>query len=447
MKRNPRWSRLLGGLLVGAFSLTACSGQSSDEMDSSGDSLSVPDEVSGSAVIWSRSGDLFNVFDEAIQKFEQKYPDIEIDHQAVDIDAKLQNTLITGTDVPDGVFLDDAKIGAYRDFLWNVSDALGPYSSDILEQKIGVNTIDGKVYGIPFDSNPGLLFYNEAALTRAGVDPSEIVTYDDLIVAAEKYQAEVPEAKPIHLEQAPFLAQLQLDMYASQLGTALADQDGNVQLDSPEFEKILGFLNEVNEKGLGTRAEYLSPSDVGALDDELQVFYPWAIWFDFAPQQQLTKTKGNWRAMPLPAWEEGGPRSGAMGGSSFVLPREGKNSAAAFKFYEFLMFDADGYQTVWGPNSVYPNGLNTSIPAYKPALDAEKPLFKPFPEMGNQDLWGIAIEAASEIPEGTPIPAWWTGAVDFLGNNLQKMYDGDMTPQDVIAESSEEIQKNLIDRE
>src|SRR5690606_5985230 len=236
-------------------------------------------------------------------------------------------------------------------------------------------------------------------------------------------QAAKPESHPIHLEQSAFLGQLQLEMYTSQLGTSLANADGELRLDSPEYTQILTFLDTVQTEGLGTRAEYLSPTDIAELENGNQVFYPWAIWFDFAPQQLLPETSGDWRAMELPAWEAGGARSGAMGGSSFVLPREGENSELAWLVYEFLMYDEAGYSAVWGENDIYPTGLNTSIPAYLPAADPDKPLFQPLEALGGQDLWQVATTAGAQIPGGTAIPSWWNGAVDYLGNDLQKMLD------------------------
>lgn len=411
--------------------------------------LKAPTEKSpkGTITIWDRSGDLYKVFDAAIADFNKVYPGITVKHEAVDIDAKLQNTLITGTGVPDGVFLDDAKVGGYANYLWNLNDVLAPYTKDIAKQKVDVNKVKGGIYGVPFDLDPGLLFYNAKALKAAGIDPASITTYDDLLAAGKKYQEFKPGSKPIHLEQTGFLGQLQLEMYASQLGTSIADARGKLRLDSPAYKQILGWLDEVQKQGLGTRAEYLSPSDVGALDSGTEVFYPWSIWFDFAPQQQLTATKGDWRAMPLPAWKDGGARSGAMGGSSFVLPKDGKNSQLAWLFYKFLMFDKAGYTAVYGPNSVYPGGLNTSIPAYEPAANPSKPLFKPIEAMGNQDLWSTAIKAGKQIPGGAPIPTWWAGAVDYLGTNIQKMLDGTMTPDQVIQQSSTDIQSNLVDRQ
>ncbi|UNX54682.1 extracellular solute-binding protein [Georgenia sp. TF02-10] len=443
------------GFLAAATVLAACGpsiapeGASSEPTAADPDALQAPtdESPSGEITIWDRSGDLFNVFDAAIAAFNEKYPDITVHHEAVDIDAKLQNTLITGSDVPDGVFLDDAKVAGFADYLWNLEGVLEPYVDDIAQQKVDVNTLDGGMYGVPFDLNPGLLYYNATALEAAGVDAATIETYDDLLEAARQYKTAVPAAGPIHLEQSAFLGQLQLDMYASQLGTSLADENGALRIDSPEYAQVLTFLDTVQKEGLGTRAEYLTQSDVGALESAKQVFYPWAIWFSFAPQQQLTETFGDWRAMPLPAWSEGGARSGAMGGSSFVLPKDGENSELAWLFYEFLMYDEAGYTAVYGPNDVYPNGLNTSVPAYEPAADPSRPLFGPLEALGGQDLWAVAVEAGRQIPGGAPTPAWWAGAVDYLGNDVQRMLDGELTPQEVMEQSSAAIQTNLVDRQ
>ena len=439
----------IGVAVAVSVGLTACGPSIGDDTASDSDALQAPSAASpkGEITIWDRAGDLYDVFDAAIPAFNEKYPDIVVHHEAVDIGAKLQNTLITGTDVPDGVFLDDSLVAGYSEYLWDLSDVLKPYIGDIAQQKVDVTTVDGKTYGVPFDLDPGLLFYNATALEAAGIDAESIETYDQLLDAARQYQAFKPGSGPIHLEQSPFLGQLQLEMYASQLGTAMTDADGELRLDSPEYEQILGFLDTVSSEGLGTRAEYLGPTDIATLESADQVFYPWAIWFDFATQQLLPETTGDWRAMPLPAFEPGGARSGAMGGASFILPKDGANADLAWLFYEFLMFDVNGYTAVYGPNEVYPGGLNTSIPSYLPAADPATPLFDPLDALGGQDLWEVATSAGAEIPGSVPTPTWWAGAVDYLGNNVQKMLDGDLTPREVIDQSTEQIQANLVDRQ
>ncbi|NUR92012.1 MAG: sugar ABC transporter substrate-binding protein, partial [Nonomuraea sp.] len=112
--------------------------------------------------------------------------------------------------------------------------------------------------------------------------------------------------------------------------------------------------------------------------------------------------------------------------------------------YEFLCFKEPGYTAVYGPNDVYPGGLSTSIPSYTPAQ--AKPLFKPIDALGGQDLWKVAVDAAATIPAAAPIPVWWAQSVDYLGDNLQRLIEGKMSPDDVIADSAKKIQRNLIDR-
>ncbi|MER6582712.1 extracellular solute-binding protein [Nonomuraea sp. NPDC001023] len=441
---------LKGALGVGALAATgalaACApgGQSTGPSKLARPTASASTAAKGEITIWNRSGDLFKVFDAAIGKFRQAYPGVKVNHLAVDIDAKLANTLISGTDVPDGSFWDDAKIGGQAEHLFDLTDLIAPYREQTSAYKLSVNTVEGKIYGVPWDLDPGLLWYRADILEDAGVDPASLATYDDLLTASRTIREKDPKTRPIHLDKSPFLGQLWLEMLANQQGTSLTDAQGKLRLDSAEYRRIFTWIQTAVKDGLVTHAPYLEAADVNTLDSGQQVFVPWAIWWSFAPQQLLKATKGKWRAAPLPAWTPGGARSGAMGGSSFVIPAKARNPELAWLLYEFLCFKEPGYTAVYGPNDVYPGGLSTSIPSYTPAQ--AKPLFKPIDALGGQDLWKVAVDAAATIPAAAPIPVWWAQSVDYLGDNLQRLIEGKMSPDDVIADSAKKIQRNLIDR-
>ncbi|MBW8086495.1 extracellular solute-binding protein [Streptomyces hygroscopicus subsp. hygroscopicus] len=434
-----------GALAVGAGPLAACApGSTGGEPRKLTATSSA--SAKGEITIWSRSGDLYKVFDAAIDTFRRAHPHVTVHHQAVDIDAKLANTLITGADLPDGSFWDDAKIGGQAEHLYDLTDLIAPYRKDTSPYKLSVNTVDGRIYGVPWDLDPGLLWYREDLLEDAGVDPAGLATYDDLLDAARALKEKNPKAGPIHLEKDPFLGQLWLEMLANQQGTSLADAKGALRLDSKEYRTILSWIRSAVHEKLVTHTEYLKQGDLAALEDGRQALVPWATWWSFAPQQLLKKTRGKWRVTRLPAWTAGGARSGAMGGSSFIIPAKAKNPELAWLLYEFLCFKQPGYSAVYGPGSVYPGGLNTSVPSYTPARKADKPLFKPVDALGGQDLWKVAVDAAATIPAAAPIPAWWGKSVDYLGNNLQRLMEGSMTPDDVIDDSTRKIQRNLVDR-
>lgn len=400
---------------------------------------------SGQIVIWDRAGDLFHVFDATIASFNKKYPNIKVQHVAVDVDAKLPTTLATGVNVPDGSFYEDNNLPEQNAHFYDITDWIHPYVKDSVPFKITVNTRHGRILGIPWDLDPGLLYYREDLLHKAGVDPTAITTYDELTSAARTVQKKLGAAvKPIHLEQDPGLTLLWTEMFANQQGVSMVDAHGKLQINSAPYLKIMQWYKRVNDAGLGTRAVYASPDDINALDKGQVVFYPWAIWFSYVPQFQLKKTKGLWRAMPLPAWSKGGTRGAVMGGSSFIIPKQAKNPRLAWLWYEHLVFSPEGYRAVYGPNKLYPGGLNTSLPSYRPAL--ERQLFKNVPALGNQNLWQVATSTVKSIPGEYYYPTWYNQASAYFGANIQRLLDGKMTPQQVLTQSASEIQSKLISR-
>ncbi len=401
----------------------------------------------GEIVIWDRSGDLFQVFDAALTSFSQKYPEIKVRHEAVDINAKLATTLAAGVDVPDGTFIEDVNTPPLAEYFTDITDWIQPYTKDIIPFKLRVNTYKGHIIGIPFDLCPGLLYYRADLLESAGVDPGSITTYDDLITAAKTIQAKLGTVKkPIHIERANWAIPLQLEMFANQQDTSLVNEQGDLQLDSEPYLRALKWIKSVLDSGVGSLQEYTSPGDIQAMDTDQVAFYPWAIWFVYAPENLLKDSKGKWRATMLPAWTTGGARSGNMGGSSFVIPKQGKNKnpRLAWLLYEHLMFTPEGYQAVYGPNKIYPGGLNTSLSAYKPAHT--KQLFENPKGLGGQNLWEVAVSAANEIPADYYYASWYGQAADIIASNVQRMQDGQMTAEEAIKKSAEEITTRVIKR-
>jgi lactose/L-arabinose transport system substrate-binding protein len=402
--------------------------------------------LSGEITIWDRAGDLFQVFDATIPSFNKKYPNIKVNHVAVDVDAKLPTTLATGIKVPDGAFYEDNNLPVQAGHFYDITDWIQPYTKNIVPFKLKVNTQAGRILGVPWDLDPGLLFYREDLLQQAGVDPTSIETYDDLISASHTLQTKLgPQVKPIHLEQDPNLTLLWVEMFANQQGTSMVDAQGNLQLNSDAYLNIMKFLNRVRTEGIGTREIYLSPGDLTAIDAGQEVFIPWAIWAVYGADFLFKKSKGLWRAMQLPAWTPGGARGAVMGGSSFIIPKKAKNPELAWKWYEHLVFSPEGYQAVYGPNKIYPGGLNTSLPSYTPALTG-KQLFQNSDGLGSQNLWDVATGTAKSIPGNYIYPVWYNQAAQYLGTNIQHMLDGNMTPEKVLSQSASDIQSKLIAR-
>ncbi|SDS17715.1 ABC transporter substrate-binding protein [Microlunatus soli] len=440
-----RAAALLGGAGLAGSGLAACMPGSSQPEQKLAPKPSAT--AKGSITLWMRDDDLLKVFRTVVPAFNKVYPDVSVKMVGLDIDTKLPPTLISGTAVPDGSFYEDVNIGAQADHLYDLTSLMKPHRADTVQFKLDVNTFDNKLVGIPWDTDPGLLYYRTDILDKAGVDPATLISYDALLDAADKIKSKNAKAKPIPLEQDANLGLQWLMMLINQQqGSGLIDKQDNLTIDTPAFRNALTWIRQVAEQGLGARTKFASTSNIAMLDNGTISLVPWAIWFIFLPQSGLKTSVGKWRVAELPAWTEGGARSGVMGGSSFVIPLKAKNPELAWLFYEFALYNKKGYSTVYGPNKTYPNGLNTSLPSVKAALNGPA-LFKPVEQLGNQDLWSVDTKAALAIPAGYRIPPWFNQAANYLGVNMQKMIDGSMSVDDVISKSSDQIQKNLVDRQ
>lgn len=399
----------------------------------------------GEIIIWNRSGDLFQVLDATIESFNKKYPKIIVKHEAVDINAKLATTLTTGVDVPDGTFVEDVNIPSLAEFFTDITDWIKPYTKDIVPLKLRVDTYNGKAIAIPYDLCPGLLYYREDILEDAGIVPTSIGTYDDMLEAAKVIQEKLgAERKPIHIERANWAIPLQLEMFANQQGTSLMGENGELQFDSEPYLKAVKWINKALQSGVGNLQEYLSPGDIQAIDTDQIAFYPWAIWFVYGPENLFKESKGKWRAMSLPAWNAGGNRGANMGGSSFAIPKQSKNPELAWLFYEHLMFSQEGYKAVYGSNDVYPGGLNSSLSGYLPAHKEQ--LFENPEGLGGQNLWDVAVSTVKDIPENYHYAPWYGQASEIIASNMQKMQDGLLTPEEAVSQTASEITSRVIDR-
>jgi multiple sugar transport system substrate-binding protein len=71
--------------------------------------------------------------------------------------------------------------------LYDLSGALGSGKDDFYSSAMSTRTVDGKVYGLPMESEPVLMFYSTKAFEKAGLSEGDIPkTWDDLLSVAEK---------------------------------------------------------------------------------------------------------------------------------------------------------------------------------------------------------------------------------------------------------------------
>jgi len=123
---------------------------------------------------WDES---FNIVaaNKAKERYLKEKPDAEIEVVTMaqdDIVAKLNTSLSSGSyeGLPNIVLIEDYRIQgyltAYQDEFADLSSVAK--AEDFAEYKTGVNYVDGKLYGIPFDSGVAATFYRTDLIEQAG---------------------------------------------------------------------------------------------------------------------------------------------------------------------------------------------------------------------------------------------------------------------------------------
>lgn len=153
--------------------------------------MAAPTKVS---FLHSVNGDVVKAFEQRVEEYSGSNENVDVSISFLAGDAyktKLQALLLSHSK-PDlvwtwggGNYAERARNGQYRDVTDDVQDII----ASLPKSAIDAYSVDGRVYGLPLYSNPTALFYNRGLLKKAGVDESELETWEGYLGAIDKLKA------------------------------------------------------------------------------------------------------------------------------------------------------------------------------------------------------------------------------------------------------------------
>lgn len=169
----------LVGVVTTMFFLVACGGKDSE---STNHSKKRDSEDVVTVWAWDES---FNIkaLEEAKAFYDNKDVTLDIVNMSQeDIVQKLNTSLASGNmdGLPNIVLIDDYQIQGY---LTSYPESFSPLDDvvvgdDFFEFKMGVNQMDGKTYGVPFDNAVTGFYFRRDYLKEAGYEPEDLVDLD-----------------------------------------------------------------------------------------------------------------------------------------------------------------------------------------------------------------------------------------------------------------------------
>ena len=228
---------------------------------------------------------------------------------------------------------------------------LSAYSSAMLEQL----SVDGKLYAIPFNAGPTVMFYNKKMFKAAGVaDPTNSWTVNDFIAAAKATTRNGVYGFAIPQGSNPISTLMAADGYP------YADKNGP-KLDDPHFRDALQLLVDLSNKykvakPLEAAAGGTFP-DIDAFSTGQSAMLMQGLWDLQHEQQALGKDNVGIAVIP----SKSGTSRGFIGGSGFGITKTCGDKEKAFKAIE-AMTSKSGLEFV--------TKSQASVPARLDALNA-----------------------------------------------------------------------------
>lgn len=294
------------------------------------------DSKSKKITIWAWD-EAFNIVaaNKAKEIYKKENPDAEIEVVTMaqdDIVAKLNTSLSSGSyeGLPNVVLIEDYKIQgyltAYKDEFADLSSVAK--KDDFAEYKTGVNYIDGKLYGVPFDSGVAATFYRTDLIEKAGYtkEDMENLTWEKYIeigkAVKEKTGVAMCTLDPSDIGQ--------IRMMLQSAGAWYTDADGKVSIaDNQALKDSIKVYNELVKSGI-TKQTADWDQFVGAFNNGEVASVVTGCWIGPSIKKAEDQS-GKWAIAPFPkmASNSKSVNASSIGGAGwYVLKNVGNTDMA-----------------------------------------------------------------------------------------------------------------------
>lgn len=370
-----------------------------------------------------------------VDQFNREHPRIHVDILDVPQIEQKMLTAIVGKVPPDAAIFDRFRIAGYADRgafmgLDELVTGTSIRREDFFEAPWDENIYEGKLYGIPFNTDVRVLYYNKKLFREAGLDPerpprtwAELREYSRILTRRDARG---------ELTQVGFVPYINfgntwLYLYAWQKGATLMSDDGTrAELDDPRIVEALTWLRDFTadygvsrlrsfQSGFATRE--LDPFLIGRMAMLGEEVFLLSRIQRFAPDLE-------YGVAPLP-WPEDGERATWSGGFALTIPTGSPHPTEVMEFYSYLVGKAAQQQ--FGENA-------GQMPANRTATESSY--------YQDSEAWRVLI---SEMEYSRFRPSTPVGGImwDSMMRAWEQGAAGVVSPEDAMKRAQRDVQAEL----
>jgi lactose/L-arabinose transport system substrate-binding protein len=441
---KPAISR--SAFLKGAAAATvtaAVSGTAADVVQAAGriEAPYIKKSPSGEILIWVNGIPFTNA---QVAAFNKVYPNVKVKQQVttyVPVTPSLSAHLVTGINVPDGIFfIEDAYLGQYAPLLYDVSSHVAPYASKIAPYKLAVSKQEGRTVAVPWDVDPAFLIYRTDIVDKAGVDVSRIKTYDDLIKASLQVKAKVPSCKkPLAFLWDNTARTFMMEGLAWQQHSGMVDAQGNLRLNTQPYTNAFNYLEKAYKAGIVAQTLWQTPSLYAQWNKGQVCFMHFADWFTHWNEPGLKPSWGKIGLAKQPVFSSKDSPYSMMGGSGFVVPIKAKNPELGALFATFQMFDPRALKA--GSSGRIYEAILPAAEALWPDVNLVRPIISK--KINEHEM---LVTAAKNAPASYRYPPWYARTYPYYGSKVEAVLTGKMTAKQAQAAAYHDVLTKVVQR-
>ena len=358
-----------------------------------------------------------------IPKFNEKYPDIEVEvvAQGSDQYSNLITTALGTNSAPDCARLDSTDVATFANqdglLALDDQDGFGELKASVYEGAMAGDLFKGKYYGFPIDTNCKAAVVSMPMLEKLGFKEAP-ATMEEFIEASKKNSPGVPAISVSSTGDWDILPYFWL------FGGVLSD-DGFTKttgyLDSKESADAVKKLLQLYKDKVLAIKELDGTKDAwdGIKDSSYAMMFegPWFYTFN-----------ANWKdlkAAPALIPSYNGKTASIIGGQSAVVFKSSTHPKEAFEFVKFLL--SEEVQTLEGVNM-------GQMPVLKSAAQNS--------DIKSNEVWSVYLQQMSSAKARIPSP-YKQVIQDTIKDKFTQIFTGKETPEQALKEAATIIDAEL----
>ncbi|MFM1852174.1 MAG: hypothetical protein RIS54_1858 [Verrucomicrobiota bacterium] len=268
-------------------------------------------------------------------------------------------------------------------------------------------TSRGRIFGLPHDVHPVMLMYRADLTEAAGIDVSQVKTWDDFFRVMRPLMGDLDgdgRTDRWILSGGPTALQFH-EVFLLQAGGGYFDAQGEPALNSEINVRILSQLATWYAGPNRVTGELpVGPATSQLIMQGYVVSMLAPDWYAGHTRNNLLTMAGKFKLMPLPAWEPGGRRTSVYGGTMLGVTKASTYQSEAWEFAKALYLSPETAKGLYEVTRIItPIKSNWDQPVYD----------EPDPYYGGQPIGRLFINLAPDVPTRPSSP--------FYGNAQQEL--------------------------